>query len=398
MPVDFLCEANNVLADEAGRIQELVSAKLIEDDPWNRLVEQGAFPEAMGQSLQTLIWQRTTIPNVTNSAWADVGYNNGGADDNTCNPTPQQIAYAYSFKSYNLQQAAVKSPQLCVNDIRYGWKFQEQLSQQYQVLEENTRWFWSNRYRDEYLRLAGNHIVLDSLNPSELSVTGSDQDFPAVEPTQVLQQGYLDAFYLQLARDSADGYYARVDGQKQFALIASPETINNLKKQNDSIRQDIRFSSTANELLAPLGATWAYMNYIYIADLQAPRYTFENGEFVRVPFYTTTPATSGQQAIVNPAYTTAPYEVSFIWNPKVYTSRVASAITSPGGNTKFDAVNYRGDFVWRNILDNNCNILGNQGYFYALFMQGSQPKRTEWGYAVMHLRCGSPTQQYTCAS
>jgi hypothetical protein len=125
------------------------------------------------------------------------------------------------------------------------------------------------------------------------------------------------------------------------------------------------------------------MNFVYIANLQTPRYTFENGEFVRVPFYTTQAASSGQQSVVNPAYTTAPYEVAFIWNPEVFTSRVASAITSPGGNTKFDAVNYRGDFIWRNILDNNCNILGNQGFFYSLSMQGSQPKRTEWGYALM---------------
>jgi len=394
--VGFLCDASAQLAAESGRISELVSAKLIEDSPWNRMVEQSNFPQSMGQTLQTLIWQRTVVPDVSNAAWSEVGLNTGTGT--SCNPTPQQIEYAYSYKSYNLEQIAIKSPVLCINDIRYAWQFAEQLGEQYRVLAENAQWIWENRYRDEFLRLAGNHVVLDSLNPYECSTTGSDTDFAASELISPIQQGFLDAFYLQLARDSAEGYYAKVDGQKQFALIASPETINNLKKQNSDIRQDLRFSSTANTLLAPLGATWSYMNFIYIADLQCPRYTFTGGEFVRVPYYVTAAATSGQQAVINPAYISAPYEVSFIYNSHVYTSRVASAITSPGGNTKFDAVNYRGDFVWRNILDNECNILGNQGYFYSLSMQGSQPKRTEWGYAIMAKRCGSSNYDVTCAS
>lgn len=387
MAEDFLCTANNQLAAESGRISELVASKAIADLPFNRLVKQANFPTQMGQTLQTLIYQRTTVPDVSSDAWSEVGFNDGTGT--SCNPTPQQINYAFSYKSYNLAQLAVKSPVLCINDIRYAWEFAEQLGEQYRVLAENTRWIWENRYQDEFLRLSGNHVVLDSLDPYNCSVSGSDQDFPAVEPITTLQQGYLDAFWLSLARDSAEGYYAKIDGQKQFCLLGSPEIINALKKQNSDIRQDIRFSSEANTLLAPLGATWSYMNFVYVSNIQTPRYNFVDGEYVRVPYYTTQAAYSGNQAIVNPAYLTAEYEVAFIWNPEVYTSRVASAITSPGGNTKFDAVNYRGDFVWRNILDNNCNILGNQGYFYSLSMQGSQPKRTEWGYSILYKRTAS---------
>jgi len=383
MAVD-VCNVDSILAAESGRISEMVAAKAIMTSPWNRLVKQAEFPTGLGSTLQTLIYQRTTVPDVSSAAWSDVNFNSG--DGTTCNPTPQQINYAFSYKSYNLQQLAVKSPVLCVNDLRYGWQVREQLSEQFRVLSENTTWIWENRYRDEFLRLSGNHIVLDSLDPYSASSSGSDQDFPAVEPITTLQQGYLDAYWLQLARDNATGEYAKIDGQKQFALIASPEIINALKKQNNDIRQDIRFSSEANTLLAPLGATWAYMNYIYIADMQVPRYTFTDGEYVRVPYYTTAAASEGNQAVVNPAYLTAPYEVAFIFNPEAYTSRVASAITSPGGNTKFDPVNYRGDFIWINNRDNNCNILGNQGFFYSESMQGSQPKRTEWAYSLLYKR------------
>lgn len=392
------CDVNDQLQDEAGRIGNMVSAKLLAKSPWNRLMSQSqaAFPEAMGETINTLLYERTKIPDVTNAAWSDVSLNDGTGS--TCNPTPQTMEFARTLKSYNLQQAAVQSPSLCVNDIRYGWKFEQQLAEQYRILEMNTRWFWENRYRDEYLRLAGNHLVLDTFDSNNVASTGSDQDFPAVEPITPLQQGFLDAYYMQLVRDSVEGTYGTVDGQDQLLLISSPETINNLKKQNSDIRQDLRFSSDVNELLKPLGASWAYMGYFYLADIETPRYTFTDGEFERVPYYINTPATTGNKAIVNPAYQSAPYEVSFIFNPNVYTSRVATQITSPGGNTKFDPVNYRGDFVWLNIRDNECNKLGNTGYFYALFMQGSQPERTEWGYAILHQRCGTANYQTACAS
>lgn len=381
---NYTCDVSSELAAESGRISEMIASKAIMTSPWNRLIRQQNFPSGMGQTLQTLIYQRTTVPDVSGAAWTDVNFNSG--DGSSCNPDAQQINYAFSYKSYNLKQLNVKSPVLCVNDLRYAWEIQEQLAEQFRILSENTTWIWENRYRDEYLRLAGNHIVLNSLDPYSVASSGSEQDFPAVEPITTLQQGYLDAYYLQIARDNATGAYAKIDGQNQFALIASPEIINALKKQNNEIRQDIRFSSEANTLLAPLGATWAYMNYIYIADMQVPRYNFVNGEYVRVPYYVTAPASSGQQAVVNPAYLTAPYEVAFIFNPEAYTSRVASAITSPGGNTSFNPVNYRGDFVWINNRDNGCNILGDQGYFYSRSMQGSQPKRTEWAYAILYRR------------
>lgn len=396
MAVD-LCDANNQLQDEAGRIAQMVSAKLLAKSPWNRLMSnsQQAFPEAMGQTINTLLYERTKIPDVSNTAWTDVGLNDGSGT--SCNPVTQDLNFARTLKSYNLQQAAVKSPVLCVNDIRYGWEFQKQLAEQYRIMEMNTRWFWENRYRDEFLRLSGNHIVLDSLDPYGVSSSGSDEDFPAVEAIGPIQQSFLDAYYLDLVRDSAEGAYGMVDGQDQFLYIGSPESINNLKKQNSDIRQDTRFSSEANELLKPLGANYAYMGYYYIADIETPRYNFIDGQYVRVPYYINVPASTGNKAVVNPAYRNAAFEVGFIFNPRVYTSRVASQITSPGGNTNFKPQNYRGDFLWLNIQDNVCNPLGNQGYFYALFMQGSEPLRTEWGYSLLFQRCSTASGNYNCS-
>lgn len=386
---------NNQLQDESGRFGMLISSKMIASDPWNALVEQDFFPEGMGDTIQTLLYERTVVPNVTSTAWTDVLVNDGSG--NICVQTPQTINYARTIRSYNLKQAAVKSPILCVEDIRFAYKFGQQLAEQYKILEENTRWFWNNRYRDEFSRNAGHHIVTDVANAFTMSETGSNVAFPGSQAKYALDQGMLDIWYLKLVRDSAEGSYAKVDGVPQFALICSPEQSDALKRQNADTRSDLRFSSKVDDLIKPFGVGWAYKGFIHLVDLQAPRYNYSGGVYTRVPFFASTPASTGQKADVNPAYNTAAFEVSFIWNPKVFTSRVPKPLTSPGGKTSFPAQEYRGTFNWINNKDNDKNPTGKNGFFLAEFMQGSEPKRVEWGYAIMHLRCGPTVNYINCS-
>lgn len=383
-------DVNDVLVDEAGRIGQMIPSKIITGSPWIRLIEQAEFPEAMGYEINTLVYQRTTIPNVGSSAWADMTTNDGTG--NSCNPPPQNINYAQTLRSYNLQQAAVRSPSLCVNDIRYGYAFQKQLGEQFRILAENTKWMWQNRYRDEYLRLSENKVIAAPGLPQD------DTAFPLIQPTARLDQGMLDNFYLRLIRDGAQegGAYAMSDGAPVFAAILSPEASDYIKKQNSDTRQDLRFSTQPNTLLAPLGVKFEYSGFFHLIDFEAPRYNWVGGQFVRVPYYANDPATYGTQSIVNPAYENAQYEVTFVFHPKVYTSRVPKPLTSPGGNTKFDPVNYRGDFQWVNFKS-ECNPLGNTGYFLGTFANGSEALRPEWGFSLMHRRCGPATNYLACS-
>lgn len=395
MPQFDFSAVNTQLQNEAGRFDRMISAKLMAKDPWNRLVVQDTFPESLGTTIQSLTWERVVLPDVGPSAWKDLTLNDGTG--NSCIPNPQVLEYARTIKSYNLQTASFRSPFLCVEDIRYAFKFAQQLGEMYKVLEENASYFSTNRYRDEYLRLCGNHIVVDVPDTTSMSTSGSNQAWPASTPRYALDQGMLDAWYLDVDRDSGEGSYAMVDGQSQYALIISPEASNYIKKQNEQIRQDLRFSSHVDDLIKPFGVGWSYSGFLHLVDKQAPRYSFSGGSFVRVPYYINTPATYGQKAIVNPAYKRAPYEVTFIYNKEVYISRVPEVITDPGGNIHFDATNYRGKIRWINNKDMDLNIEGTNGFFFSKFVQGSEPNRTEWGYAIMHQRCGPYTKYQSCS-
>ena len=386
---------NNQLQVEAGRFDRMIAAKLMRRDPWNRLIIQDEFPDSMGTTIQSLIWERSILPDVTSTAWTDLTLNDG--TKNSCIPYPQVIDYARTIKSYNLQQSSFRSPYLCVEDVRFAFKFGQQLAEMYKVLEENAAYFTTNRYRDEYMRLVGNHIVTDVNDTPSMSNTGSNQPWPASVPRYALDQGMLDQWYVDLDRDSGEGAYGMVDGQNLYALICSAETSMYLKKQNADTRQDLRFSSQVDELLKPFGCAWSYGGLLHVVDNQAPRFTFSAGTFKRVPYYINAPATFGQKAVVNPAYQKAPYEVSFIFNKEVFISRVPNVITDPGGNVHFKATNYRGKIRWMNTQDNDTNLEGTNGFFFSKFVQGSEPSRTEWGYAIMHQRCGPATQYKSCS-
>ena len=93
-----LNNVNNQLQQEAGRIGEMISAKLIATDPWNRLVKQDTFPAGMGETIQTLVQERSTVPDAASTAWADVGTNTGTG--NSCNR--RNCCYCYWYCHYFL--------------------------------------------------------------------------------------------------------------------------------------------------------------------------------------------------------------------------------------------------------------------------------------------------------
>lgn len=384
-------DVNSILVTESGKLDSIVGPKAIATSAWNRLIKQEAFQEGKGTGISKIVWQRTVIPNVTSSAWTPLGLNTGTGS--TCNPTPQLLEYAQTIRSYNLAQAEVRTPTLCINDIRFGYDFKNQLQQMFGILGENTKYFWENRYRDEYLRVLDHKIVAAPGLPESTSA------FPAVAPANVkaLDDGMLKKIYGRLMRDSGGlGAYSMVRGAPQFAAIMSPEASDYIVKQNYEIRQDFRYSSQVEELLGPLGAIESFGGFHHIKDWQAPRYVFSGGQYVRVPFYVDSATTYGEQSIVNPAYENAPFEVTIIFNPEVYTSRVVAPLTNPGGNTRFNAVNYRGVFDWINY-PNECNPRGDSGYFLGSFANGTDVSRSELGYAILHQRCDTPINYNSCS-
>ncbi len=90
--------------------------------------------------------------------------------------------------------------------------------------------------------------------------------------------------------------------------------------------------------------------------------------------------------VLNTSYTDAPYEMSFIVHPDVMKALVPSEISTIGRGTKFDPLNFTGDFAWINNPNDDNNRRGTIGYFDGLLEFASKPMKTDFGWAIMHRR------------
>jgi hypothetical protein len=376
---------NSWLKAESGRIGPDIYSKTLNTSPWLKLVVQDTWPDEMGSTINTLLYSRS-LPEGTNTTnnkptWAAIAANSSAATGGNCNPATATINFYNKTSSYNLDQTALESPPICVNDLRFSFRRKDQLSNIFRILTENTSWAWQTRYRDEYLRISTNKLLANSsLTP------GTGGNFAAAAPTSRLSQPMLDKVRMTLIRDGAGNEpLGRENGTPVFGLICSSETSYDLIHNMAGDRDDYRYSTKANDLLAPLGVERTYKGFYHLIDDFMPRYTFNGSTYTEVTPY----IKSNDEFIINPAYENAQYEVTVVFHKDVYHSVIPAPISSPGGSTSFDPVSYRGDFKWLNIRDRDTNPDGTIGFFRGVLSAGSKPIRPEWGYAIMHLRCGS---------
>ena len=409
----------NLLITESGRIGTDIYRKTLNTSPWTTLVKQEAWPDEMGTSVSVLIYERTLPASGGTITFTDVAYNGTatqviggpasgpGSGNNfsgsvtgpgTCAVTGNNLGFAQTLRTYNLQQAAINSPDICLNDLRFPVRRQEQLRNIMSVLSENTQYAWENRYRDEFVRLSNYNVNAEQGQLLAASGQTKGSFSTSVLPTSRLTQGILRYFYSRLIRDgAAQNAYGKENGAPVFLLITSPEASDDLIKLNADIRQDLRFAKPS-DLIQPLGVERSYAGFYHLVDTMTPRYDLVSGAWVRRnPYATDASASKGTRFIPNPAYFTAEYEDSIIFHPDVFTSLVAKPISTTGGMA-FDPQSYRGDFRWRNIPSRDCNPDGTIGFFRAIFSSGSKPVRPELGVVIRHKRCAADFGLVGCYS
>lgn len=398
-----------LLVRESGRIGPDIYRKTVDTSPWLKLVKQDAWPDEMGDSISTLIYERS-LPYDSNGAlktnWTNLASNavvgdaNDGtgtdsASSNAVAPLGGTVEFGTRLRSYNLQHTSLNSPDVSLNDLRFPLKRKEQLSNIMSILTESTREVWIERYRDEYIRLAENKLTAKLDNASAFGITvQTNGSFAAPSNTAAdnleLTQGMLDRIYFALLRDGAAAEaYSRINGAPVFLLITSMEASDALIRANADVRQDFRWSDRVSELLAPLGVQRTYRNYFHLVDPFLPRYNYTGGAWVRVRPYTRVAAGDanprGVRYDLNPNYLTAEYEDSVIFCPTVFTSLVPKPL-SGFGSMEFAPQNYRGEFTWRNIPDREKNPDSTVGFFRGIFANGSKPIFPNHGYIIRHKR------------
>jgi hypothetical protein len=208
----------------------------------------------------------------------------------------------------------------------------------------------------------------------------------------------LDMTYFRLVRGGAGtNAYGRENGRPVFTLVCSSEASYFLQTES-GFRDDVRYNnSKVSELIAPLGVEKSFRGFYHLVDDLAPRYNLDtdtdgvgadtaDGSLNRVHPYT---ATSGVIS-TNAAYETADYEAAYVLHQDVMESQIPEPI-SGGNGLKFDPVNYRGKFSWKNIPSVDLNPDGTIGFFRGVLASASKPIKTEFGFVILYKRSGVQT-------
>jgi len=406
---------DTILTQEANRIGQDIHRRTLHVSPWMDLIKQTSFPDGMGYTLGTLIYDRalpTTTANgsTLGNSWIDVGGSeasslvtsstldqiitgskdtNIGAGTNTANGK-SFISFARQLKQYSLKRATVESPRINVEDLRFAAYRTEQLRAVMDALTDATKYSWEERYRDEYDRVCANYVICE---PTGTTITSTgkegnqsaDIDFGAASttPSANVSNKILDSIYFRLVRAGAGtNAYGRENARPVFALVCSSEASYALQTEA-GFRDDVRYNNAkVSELIAPLGVEKSFRGFYHLIDDLAPRYTDDgDGNLTRVQPYT---ASSGV-VTPNASYETAPIEAAYILHQDVMESQIPEPISGSNGLT-FDPVNYRGKFAWKNIPSIDLNPDGTVGFFRGVLASASKPIKTEFGFVVLFKR------------
>jgi len=430
------------LVQEAGRIGADIHKRTLHTSAWMDLIKQSPFPEGMGYTQQTMIYDRALPTTGTdgNSAgvnWHDIAItetssslntsetvgtqllsgaanqfagNNGGDVASPATDLAQDqrsyINFSRKLKPYTLRRATVESPKISLEDLRYAVYRQDQLRAIMDLMTEATAYTWENRYRDEYERLAGNLVSAQTAGSVVSSVVDGNGDGTSaqafedvsvagamdlttsgvgntdISPDANISNALLDKVYYQNVRKGAGrDAYGRENGRPVFALVCSSEASYALQTES-GFRDDVRYNAAkVSELIAPLGVEKSFRGYYHMVDDLAPRYTIAAGVLTRVLPYTTA---SGIVAD-NPAYEVAPIEAAFILHSEVMESQIPNPFSGSNG-LSFNACDYKGKFNWLNIAHEDKNPDGTTGFFRGILASASKPIKTEFGYVVLFKR------------
>ena len=441
---DFASTINTVLAEEANRIGGDIHKQTLHTSPWIDLIKQTTFPDESGYNLTTLIYDRV-LPvtsgdtSVIGNSWGDVANALGGTafgtdrqldsslDNNLTDAMrieeAQTKAYAHlskKVKQYNLQRAAIESPRISVDDLRFAAHRNDQLKAITEALSESARFSWETRYRDEYERLAANLIICEAtgstiktlvddadtgnttatevfeginiVGPTDTTTTNVEHSSVAGAGTSAedsmanISNAMLDKIYYNLIRKGGgNNAYGRENGRPIFALVCSSEASYQLQTEA-GFRDDVRYNNAkVSDLIAPLGIEKSFRGFYHLIDDTAPRFDIpSSGVPAKQLPYT---ATSGVISM-NASYDTASFEVAYVIHPEVMESQIPAPLSGAGGVT-FDPTNYKGDFKWLNIPDVLSNPDGNIGFFRGVLASASKPIKTDFGYVIIFKRDSS---------
>jgi hypothetical protein len=382
------CEAiNNYLATESSRLGPwFYQKKMFGKSPWASLVKREAWPEGIGYDFRQITYERMAPASIL--SWGSANAFSASAESADCGACANSFAAidaGYTTRTTTLYKYELKSRKFCVEDFKAAWEVGQQLQAVRDGLGNYVRQAWDQKDREDTFLATKHKVVADgTIDGNFTSTTAST--YPAACATDILQMPLLQYWYSILLRDGAvDGALYGDGGQPVLPLVIGPESSQNLLRQDDAERNDIRYANP-QLLQMGLGGSLTYRGFTHVIDPFPRRFQCVQGVYTEVAPFTTEAKTILTGGELNSAYLLAPYEEATIYNKELWTQMVPAPKSTGGAGTEFDPVSYTGEFVWKNF-DAEDNVFRSMGRWYGRMFAAARIMKTELGVSIVFRRC-----------
>lgn len=282
------------LVEQAPQIGHDINQKMMaQPTPWITLYGQETWEEGKSSVQKTFVFDRVKLTDpdgtltddeIEEVEWArmaqDVVLNNNTANHQATSgdgvPPADNAEFTQTLREYHLWHKAIWGPPMNTNQLRDKFERNKQMNACVNALSDQVREFWIERKRSEYTRVADNMCVLDSA----FSLDGGDYDNLAApsysgSDGSILTNGFLDLIYEFMNHQGAgSGSLGNASGRPVYALVTSPRQSRRLIMADPDVREDFRYSSQNESLLAPMGVKWSYNGFSHMIDEKCDRWEY----------------------------------------------------------------------------------------------------------------------------
>ena len=399
-------------------------------EPWMNLVPRSDWPMGAGLVRSAFTIGRSE-PSTDEETWSAIQTTSGSTFVGSCNVNYVQTFVGYKETTYAPENFGLVGPLVCQDDLTLHWNSKDFWEKYFQALEKRNQKSIINRLANIYMNYATK--VIPQTNGTVTEVAGNvatqppgsavDMSGVTTPPSCGLSQDILDVEAITLSEIGADtpntnGWITQGESGPEFPILIGQGASNQILLNNAELRSDYRQAfmgwGDANPVIQRIGASRIIKNFRHIITRFPPRWmiTDSSNALVRVPTWlmdsSSTNATKGQVAIVNPAWDNpqiAAIEGAIVLNPWVFTEEVLQPVNAAPG-MKWTAQNYFGE--WRFVTGNDA-LLGfpgcsgvqdpthKLGRHFAEYRHAGKPIFPEYGRLILYKRCPSTIDCVTCS-
>lgn len=348
------------------------------------------WPTGAGTIMEQLIF-RAALPQIERGMekWKKLGNVSGcspcAGPDCSYNWTPFG-GHGFERKLTELMRREFRSPDYCVAEIQTTAHFKEVFAKIVENLYRQTDFFKEMNIGLNVLTMLAKKFFVDGSGPRFNTET------PYVYPNtggvrlSTLNIEMLQFFYEHMRRIPDAVPYDVVDGSPIYSILASHQLLSRLFRDDSNLRQDVRFSGMANDMLTKYNFMSTIRGMFLAAPILYPRRAKLDaaGNFVEVlPFVNDVPAEVGSYTYLNPEYEAARYEEVIIHGKYPFKLFYMPTEQSLGENSSFGPeFAFMNTWLWINPLTEQDPFRRN-GYFATSAQLGVSQQFSDGIYGIM---------------